>query len=114
MIGVAMRNQHRIETLETEAQCLLAKVGGSVDEDGPIGMLDDYGNAQAFVTWVFRSTGLTLATDRRHTRRGSGTEESKSHLPPVMSVPEKRCALGGVFTSDTYCIRRSASRPSSI
>ena len=41
VVGVAMRNQDRVEPLQAIAQGLLAKVGGSIDENRLTGMFDE-------------------------------------------------------------------------
>src|SRR5689334_6651565 len=78
VIGVTVGDQNGVETFESEAQRLLAKIGGGIDEDGLARVFDDHRNAQTFVARIVRGTGLTLATNRRHAGRRSCTEESES------------------------------------
>jgi hypothetical protein len=49
---VAVCNQNRIETLQSEAQRLLAKIGGRIDEHGAPGVFDDDRNSQSFIARV--------------------------------------------------------------
>ena len=66
MIGVAMRDQDRVEMLQTISQGLLTKVCRSVNDDGLAGMLDQHGHAQAFVARVVGRTRLAVAGNRRN------------------------------------------------
>jgi hypothetical protein len=46
VIGVTVRDQHRIEMLQTSAQRLLPKISGSVDDDRLPGVLDQNRDTQ--------------------------------------------------------------------
>ena len=60
MIGVAMRDEHRIEPLQFLSQGLLAEVRRSIDEHRLPTVLDQDRNAQTLIT---RITEGTLALD---------------------------------------------------
>src|SRR6185436_17998417 len=93
---------------------LLSKIRGGIDEHSASGMFDDDRNSQTFVARIVGGAGLTFTSDRRNSRGGSSTEKGESHLPPVISLPVNFRPCCGELTSETYCIRRSARRPSSI
>ena len=66
MIGVAMRDQDRVEMLQASSQGLLTKVSGSINDDRLAGVFDQHGYAQAFVALVVGRTRLAIARDRRN------------------------------------------------
>ena len=76
VIGVAVREEDRIDALDAGGQRLLPEVRRRVDEDrGVTGNIDVDRGAQTRVSRIGRAADVAGAADHRHAGRGSGTEE---------------------------------------
>src|SRR6266545_259739 len=80
VVGVAMRHQDRVKTLQSIKQSLLAKVSRSVHDHSLPGMFDQHRHPQAFVPRIFRGAGFAIASDRRNTSGCAGAKEGQFHL----------------------------------
>lgn len=76
VIGVAMRNQQRIQLGQFGAQGLLPKVGRNINHDVLAFVFDQQTGAQSFVARIGRRAGRAFTSDHRHADGGSGSEES--------------------------------------
>ena len=63
VIGVAMRDEHSVEPLQSLSQGLLAEIRRGVNEDGLPRVLYEDGDAQTLVARISGSAGLALASD---------------------------------------------------
>ena len=79
VIGVAMRDEQRIEPVQPCAQSLLAKVGGNVYLGKLACVFDQQPRAQAPITRIIRRAGCTFATDHRYADRSSSSEKGEFH-----------------------------------
>src|SRR5438132_759428 len=69
VIGVAVCDQDRVEMLQAMTQSLLAKVGGSIDDDCLAAVLDQNRDAQTFDTRIVGDACLAIAGGRGDFRR---------------------------------------------
>src|ERR1700730_3770257 len=74
MVRMAVGQQNGIETVETGAQSLLAKIRCCVDDHVFSMSREQQRRAQPVVVGVFRSAYAAMAAQRRHAHRGAGTE----------------------------------------
>ena len=74
VIGVTVRDEHRVKPLQLLAQRLLPKIRRSIHEHRLPVVLDEHGDAQTFVARIIRCARLALAADGRHARRSACAE----------------------------------------
>ncbi len=76
VIGVAVREEDRIDALDAGGERLLPEVRRSVDEDrGVTGHIEVDRRAQTRVSRIGRAAHVAGAADHGHAGRGPGTEE---------------------------------------
>src|SRR6185369_2966937 len=80
VIGVTVRNQHRIEMFQTSAERLLPKISGSIDDDRLPGVLDQDRDTQTLVARIVRRAGFAVTRNRRNARGCAGAEEGQFHF----------------------------------
>jgi hypothetical protein len=66
VIGVAVRDQQRIDPVDLFPESLLPEVGGYIDDQTLIIILDHESGAQPFIARIARSTDMTGAPDHRY------------------------------------------------
>ena len=80
VIGVAVREDHRVHAPKTEPQRLRAQVRPRVHQDGlPVVGFDVDGRAGARVARIWRRAGRAVAADHRHAVRRAGAQEGDLH-----------------------------------
>src|SRR2546426_5797457 len=80
VIGVGVREQHRVDPGDTRRHELQAQLGRGVDEQPPAPGLDHRGGAGALVPRVRRGAGAAGASGLRHAGGRAGAEERQSHV----------------------------------
>ena len=80
MIDVAMCYQHGVKPIDLSPESLLPKINRSIDKNFLMVMLDQDGDAEAFVTRIVGQTGLAVASYRRNAGGGACTEEGELHV----------------------------------
>src|SRR2546423_18862 len=71
VVGVAVRDEHGVEVLDALTKRLLPEIGRRVNEYRLAVVLDEHGDAQAFVARVVRRARLALAADGGHAGRSA-------------------------------------------
>src|SRR2546423_2464118 len=71
VVGVAVRDENGVEVLDVLTKRLLPEIGRRVNEYRLAVVLDEHGDAQAFVARVVRRARLALAADGGHAGRSA-------------------------------------------
>jgi len=75
VIGVSVGEKYRVQTLETDAQSLLAKIGRGVDNNMVAVAGEKDRRAEPVVARVLRSADPAMATERGNAHGCAGTKE---------------------------------------
>jgi len=72
--------QHGVKPIDLSSEGLLPKINRSIDKNFLMVVLDQDGDAEAFITRIVGQTGLAVASYRRNAGGGACTEEGELHV----------------------------------